>query len=45
MPRTYDDLTIDDVDEALAYSSLTIRDDAVVAYLDRLLDLRLLLAR
>ena len=38
-----ENVTVDDVDEALRYVSLAIRDDAVLAYCNSLLDLRLLL--
>lgn len=43
LPERLADVTVDDVDEALRYVSLTMRDDAVLAYCDSLLDLRLLL--
>jgi hypothetical protein len=43
MPTTPENVTVDDVDEALRYVSLALKQDSVLAYADALLDLRLLL--
>jgi hypothetical protein len=44
MPTTHENVTVDDVDEALRYVSLAMKRDSVQAYADALLDLRLMLA-
>ena len=43
MPTTPENVTVDDIDEALRYVSLAMKQDSVTAYADALLDLRLLL--
>jgi hypothetical protein len=43
MPTLPENVTVSDVDEALRYVSLAMKEDSVLAYADALLDLRLLL--
>ncbi len=43
MPTLPENVTVSDVDEALRYVSLALKQDSVLAYADALLDLRLLL--
>ena len=43
MPQLPENVTVSDVDEALRYVSLALKQDSVLAYADALLDLRLLL--